>query len=52
MVHVTGEGGKRARVALPPLARLRHGSIATTPMYLYGDDILRTGEINQAFGGR
>lgn len=31
---------------------LRHASIATTSMYLHGDDILRAREINQAFGRR
>lgn len=31
---------------------LRHASIATTSMYLHGDDILRAREINQSFGRR
>lgn len=31
---------------------LRHASIATTSMYLHGDDVLRAREINQAFGWR
>lgn len=31
---------------------LRHASIATTSMYLHGDDVLRAREINQAFGRR